>query len=750
MTVNYPAPAIDEFEDIAIPSKKGSFLKIYSRLLLRKAWLIAGITILTTTAASFVAFLKPSTYKGNFYLLVEPITAAAKLTNPTTIARTEGMPREDLISLDYPTNLVFLQSPGMTYRIAQDVYKKRPQRTVAAIWSDLRENFKVEWVRPGTIGATKIFEVSYKGEDPQEVQAVLDIASQTFLKYSTEDRETSIKAGVKFIDKQVPTLQKQLNNLKTQEKKIRQQYQLVDPATRNEALISEINDLAKQRLTLEQQLLSQQTLSQTLQKQLGISSEYALVLAALNQDPERAVLQKEMMDLQSQLINAQSLFTDESVNVQSLRERYEEIRGLFEKRTQELLKQFPNTIPANSPLLSNFQDPTRIKLIEQLVEATNQVKALQSQLPSVIAKQEQLTSNAEKLPALINRYSTLQRDIKLTEEVLDRLLVQRESLKVESAQELPWQLISKPQIPLDKDGKPMGDPPSRQKLLLAGFGGGLVFSILLAWLWEKQRNVFFSIADMEEILGLPLLGTVPQYLSPNLSKLSLLTASKSGNLDSIIEQEKVNQKEPIAIAPLRDNWLPFVEVFDDIYTELSFYYRNPPLGSVVVSSVQSGDGQSTIALNLAITAAEQGKRVLLVDANGHQSKLRDWLNLESYKGLNYLLAHQGKPESVIQEDPNHKNLFLIASGADDLIPPKHLWSPSMERLMAQFHEMFDLVIYDLPHFYSSTDIYFISACTDGMILVVGLKKTSQSLVKNALKKANDLRLPVLGVIANFV
>lgn len=748
MTANYPAPVIDELEDIAIPSKKDSFLKIYSRLLLRKAWLIAGITILTTTAATFVAFLKPSTYKGNFYLLVEPITAAAKLTNPTTIARTEGMPREDLISLDYPTNLVFLQSPGMTYRIAQDVYKKRPQRTVAAIWSDLRENFKVEWVRPGTIGSTKIFEVSYEGQDPQEVQAVLDIAAQTFLKYSTEDRETSIKAGVKFIDKQVPPLQRQLNSLKTQEKKIRQQYQLVDPSTKNETLLEEINGIAKQRLDLEQQLLSQQTLSQTLQRQLGISAQYALVLAALNQDPERAILQKQVMDLQSQLINTQALFTSESINVQSLQERYNEVRGLLEQRTQELLKQFPNTIPANSPLLSNFQDPTRLKLIEQLVDATNQIKALQSQLPAIIAKQEKLVGEAEKLPTLINQYTTLQRNIKLTEEVLDRLLLQRESLKVESAQELPWQLISKPQIPLDKDGKPMGDPPSRQKWLLAGFGGGLVFSILLAWLWEKQRNVFFSTADMEDILGLPLLGKVPQYFNSNLSKFSLLAASKSGNLENIIEQEKVNEKQ--AIAPLRDNCLPFVEVFDDIYTELSFYYRNPPLRSVVISSVQSGDGQSTVALNLAITAAEQGKRVLLVDANSHQSKLRDWLNLESYKGLNYLLAHQEKPESVIQEDPNHKNLFLIASGSEDLIPPKHLWSPRMESLMADFHEMFDLVIYDLPHFYSSTDIYFISACTDGMLLVVGLKKTSQSLVKNALKKANDLRLPILGIIANFV
>ena len=239
-------------------------MRMYLRILLRKSWLIASITLLTTTTAVVLSSSKSSTYKGNFYLLVEPITAAARLTNPSTLTRTGGIPQQDLIALDYPTNLIFLQSPSMTRRIAEDVHKKLPNRTVDAIWSDLRENFFVEWVKSESNGATKIFVVTYAGKDPEEVQAVLDIASQTFVKYSAEDRETSIKAGVKFIDKQLPPLQKTLNNLKSKQKQIRQQYELVDPASRNDALLQQMDALTQRKSVLQEQLISLRTLASTL------------------------------------------------------------------------------------------------------------------------------------------------------------------------------------------------------------------------------------------------------------------------------------------------------------------------------------------------------------------------------------------------------------------------------------------------------------------------------------------------------
>lgn len=769
MVENDLFPAIAETEEMLPSSPKNNFWQMFIRFSLRRIWWIGGITFFTTTVGLVIAFLRPSIYAGNFYLLVEPITAAGKLSNSSTLTRTEGIPQEALVSLDYPTNLIFLQSPGMTLRIAQDVSKQISRRPINAVWKDLRENFEVEWVRSQTTGPTKIFKVTYKGEDPTEVQTVLDIASETFVKYSSEDRETSIKAGVKFIDKQLPALQQTLNNLKNKQKQIRQQYDLVDPTAKNALLLEQVDDLSKQKSTIERQLLSLKTLSTSLQQQLGISSQDALVLASLNQDPERLSLQKELLDIQSQLINTQSVFTDKSVRVESLEERSRNVSNLLRKRTQELLKQFSTSVSIDSPILSDFQDPIRLKLIEQFVDTTNQIKALESQLPSLSSERQQVDDTVKKLPSIINQYTALEREIKLAEEVLDKLLIQRETLKVESAQELPWQLISKPQIPLDEKGLPTGDAPKRLNIILAGFGGGLLLSTLLAFFWEKYKDIFFSADDVEDILALPLFGRVPKYDTSVFSK-SLPFSLKKFQRSKASKQPKKSQKlerlERLENVATRDlpkniadkswnsnsppsNWLVFVNVFDDMYAELSFYYRTPPLRAITISSVEAGDGQSLIALNLAIAATKKGKRVLLVDASGKNSTLCHRLNLTGQKGFNYLLTHNIDLESVIQQVPQNSNLYVVASSTEDRISSQHLWS-RMEYIMSELQERFDLVIYDLPHFNETTDVYFMTSCTDGMLLVVGVNKTKQSAAKKVLKKATDLRLPLLGAIANFV
>jgi uncharacterized protein involved in exopolysaccharide biosynthesis/Mrp family chromosome partitioning ATPase len=766
---NESFPAIAETEEMLPLSPKNNFWPMFLRFFLRRIWWIAGITFLTTTVALVMAFLRPSIYKGNFYLLVEPITAAGKLSNSSTLTRTEGIPQEALVSLDYPTNLIFLQSPGMTLRIAQDVSKQISRRPINAIWKDLRDNFQVEWVRSAETGPTKIFKVTYKGQDPTEVQTVLDIASKTFVKYSSEDRETSIKAGVKFIDKQLPALQQTLNNLKNKQKQIRQQYDLVDPTAKNGLLLEQVDDLSKQKSTIERQLLSLKTLSKSLQKQLGISSEDALVLASLNQDPERLSLQKELLDIQSQLINTQSVFTDKSVRVENLEERSRNVSNLLRKRTEELLKQFSTSVSINSPILGDFQDPIRLKLIEQFVDTTNQIKALESQLPSLTSERQQVDDTVKRLPTIINQYTALEREIKLAEEVLDKLLIQRETLKVESAQELPWQLISKPQIPLDEKGLPTGNAPKRLEIILAGFGGGLLLSTLLAFFWEKYKDIFFSADDVEDILTLPLFGRVPKYDTSIFSKSrpfslkksqqskALKQPKKSQKLESLERAESVATLDPpqnIADNSWNSNspppnWLVFVNVFDDMYAELSFYYRTPPLRAITISSIEPGDGQSLIALNLAIAATKKGKRVLLVEASGKKSTLCHRLNLTGQKGFNYLLTHNIDLESVIQEVPQNSNLYVVASSTEDRISSQHLWS-RMEYVMSELQERFDLVIYDLPHFNETTDVYFMTSCTDGMLLVVGVNKTKQSSAKKVLKKASDLRLPLLGAIANFV
>jgi Mrp family chromosome partitioning ATPase/uncharacterized protein involved in exopolysaccharide biosynthesis len=747
-------------------------------MLLRKAPFILGFTALTTSVSLAAALFLPFTYKGNFYLLVEPITAAARLSDPSTIARTGGVPSEELTALDYPTNLAFLRGPGMVYQIAQDVYNNKilKKRAFPVIWKEIRENLEVEWIRDRQgADSTKIFAVSFSANSAQEVEAVLTVAADTFVRYSTKDRESSIKAGVKFIDGQLPDLQRNLAALKIRQKQLRERYALVDPGTKYNDLLEELNELSNQKLLLTQKIDSQQGLINKLEAELKLSHDQAIAASIFNQDQERLGLIKKIQDINAQIASVSSTYTENSHQMMTLREQRDNLQTLLDRRDRTLLSQVKTPLIPNSNAL-DLQDPTRLELASQLIKAQTELEGLTSQVGPLEVKLSRLEAESQQLPKVINQYEAIARDIELTEQVVDKLLLQRETLKVEVAQELPWQVISKPQVPLDENGNPIGTPPPRVKLLSAGVGGGLILSLLLVLLWEKRRNVFYSSEDVQDILGIPLVGeiyrqrlnrlTLPKQQSLTLENAPTTSVTEGQNYYAATATEESHpdvdeNRGAIATAQREDapeesvpppssgsGLLRIAGVFEDIYAELSFFYRNPPLRSLMVTAVQDGDGQSTIIINLALAAAAQGRKVLVVDLQPENTGITAWLGGHQRQGVCTLLQEEVALETVVQRFPAYANLDLLSAGQETVMEP--LWSADFQYLMSEFQASYDLVLYDLPSFFTSSDLYFIASHTDGLIFTVGIKKTPQHKTRQAVQKANELGLPVIGVITNWV
>jgi polysaccharide biosynthesis transport protein len=715
-------------------SKRKSQLRSYVRTLWRKSWLIAGVTGVTTFIALLISANESQVYQGNFYLLVEPITSAGKLSDPSTLARTEGVPNDDLLALDYPTNLAFLQSPGMTSKIAQDAVSKNLGGNFPTIWKDIRENMSVKRIGEGK-DATKIFEVTYEGSDPKEVVTVLETAANTFLKYSAEDRQTNIKAGIQFIEKQLPDIQKRLETLKDQQQKLRQENSLIDPLAKSEEVLGQISDIDSQLLSNQTDLKSSKQFYQDLKQQLKLSPQEALAAATLSQDPSRVGLLEELQNVERQIAVESARFTSSMPAIQTLEDQRRNLQNLLDQKTQKLLGESSLSVSKTSPVL-NYQNQTRLKYIDQLVEASNQINVLEVKIRSLTEAKQNLEEQSKQLPKIANQYTAIDRQIALTNEVLDKLLMQRETLKVEAAQELPWQLISKPQIPMGSDGQPIGEAPGRVKTVLAGVAAGLFLGALLAFWLERRKDVFHEPSDFEDILSLPVLGEIPHdeefAHSPNL----VLELNESAPIRTSQEQAR------------DDNDTSFLEAFEKLYAQLSFVYEDMPINSLVVSSVEPEDGQSTVALYLAKTIAKMGKRVLLVDANFRNPQIHDWLNLSNYGGLYQLLNDSIPLDEVVHSVVDTPNLSVLTAGISQSDPSIRLWSSQMQNLMEDLHSKYDVVIYDAPKFLDSTDTSFLSAHTNGMLMVVSLGKTSQAQVKKAVERSETYNLTHLGIVAN--
>ena len=267
-----PADLADE---VTATPQRGLNLRPLLRTAKRKAWLIAGLTTLTTAAAWFVSSKEPPIYAGGFRLLVEPVTSEERATDPTSLARTNGVPSEQLFRLDYPTQIEILQGVGVLKPVVEEVEKEYPGFSVGA----LRQGLTIEQVTvgKGRDSGTKILAVNYQGYNPGLVELVLEETAQKYLKYSLDERQSSIGEGVKFIDEQLPKLQERVNNVQKQIQSIQERYNLIDPQSKGAELLAQVRDIENQQIATEKELRELRTLSTNLRQQLGLSPEEAAI-----------------------------------------------------------------------------------------------------------------------------------------------------------------------------------------------------------------------------------------------------------------------------------------------------------------------------------------------------------------------------------------------------------------------------------------------------------------------------------------
>jgi capsular exopolysaccharide synthesis family protein len=725
-------PSVDQ-EEFSAPPRKGLNLRPLLRTVQRKALLVVGIAGVVTVGAWYLTKSAPSVYEGNFRLLVEPVTNEARAVDPSSLTRANGdVPGEDNFELDYATQLEILKSPKMLTEILEQIRTKYPDFK----YEQLKQGLVVERFQsedPKITDPTKMLEVSFQGEVPEQVQFVLEVTANKYLKYSLDERKSRIGEGVKFIEDQLPALQKRVDNLQSQRQRLQQQYKLTDPNVQSEDLFTQIREISTQLRDAQSQLQEQKTLYTNIQNQLALTPNEAIAASALSEDPSYTELQARVQELDNQIAVESSRFLPDSPSVQALQAKRQNLVSLQNQQTQRILGQ-SGAGSTNNPQVLAFQNSVRLDLINQLVTATNQIEVLELRTQALAQTKASFEQQLRQLPTLIRQYNDIQQQLEIATRTRDQLLAQRETLRVEAAQtSLPWEIFSQPQIPLDPTGKAIPVPSKARNIQMMGAVLGLLLGVGAALLIEKSRNIFYTTEEIKESIPLPLLGVIPLY--KNAGKLP-----KSNTFNS----------SEIALGGSEFATSPFLEAFDSLYASIRFLSSDPPVRSLAVCSASRGDGKTTIALHLAQTAAAMGQRVLLVDANLRQPQLHTHLDLPNQKGLSDLLSKKLDPNDFIQRSQVADNLFVLTSGHPQANSTKLLGSAQMQYLMEEFQATFDLVIYDTSHLVGFMDANFLAAHTDGVLMVVGVGKTSRSLVMQVLNQLNTFRLPTLGVVANHV
>jgi len=192
---------------------------------------------------------------------------------------------------------------------------------------------------------------------------------------------------------------------------------------------------------------------------------------------------------------------------------------------------------------------------------------------------------------------------------------------------------------------------------------------------------------------------------------------------------------------------PISEQYRTIRTNIQFSVVDRPLRSLMVTSSAPAEGKSTTVANLAVVFAQQGKKVLLIDADLRKPTVHYTFRKDNHVGVTNVLAKQASLQTAVKET-DVENLFVLTSGPIPPNPAELLGSAAMEDLLAEAYEQFDIVLFDTPPVLAVTDAQILANQCDGVILVVHSGKTEIEAAQKAKELLLAAKGKLLGVVLN--
>ncbi|MBT2701009.1 CpsD/CapB family tyrosine-protein kinase [Bacillus sp. ISL-40] len=192
---------------------------------------------------------------------------------------------------------------------------------------------------------------------------------------------------------------------------------------------------------------------------------------------------------------------------------------------------------------------------------------------------------------------------------------------------------------------------------------------------------------------------------------------------------------------------PISEQYRTIRTNIQYSSIDQEIRTILVTSSGPGEGKSTTAANLAVTFAQLGKKVLLVDADLRKPTVHHTFGLNNLFGFTTVLTKQRTLEKTVLET-EEQDLYILTSGPIPPNPAELLSSKSMEQFIEDAKAEFEYIIFDTPPLLAVSDPQILANQCDGSILVVFSEKTEIEKAKKSKELLENAQSKLLGVVLN--
>lgn len=414
---------------------------------------------------------------------------------------------------------------------------------------------------------------------------------------------------------------------------------------------------------------------------------------------------QESNSLSSELVN-QYLST-----IQTLNQKQAQI----EERSRFWKPKHPRmqALQGEADLLNRTLDGIRSQTIN-LSKA--RIAAIDAELKSLDENVRLWTEKAKEASDKDGDYKSLADEVKRSESQEDKLLDSISKIEITSDQNLlkvirkatPAVLVAKGTV----------------KHLVMGLIGGLVIGGLILFFLDRHDDRLTSSTELLDHFSEPVLGQIPDVRS-----------SRTAHGLPLLDTE--------------DERYTYAEAFRSLRSSLIFMPNQADLKALLITSAIPNEGKSTLASNLAITMANGGARVLLVDADLRRGDIATLFDIDGQRGLcNILRGEMPWRETIIES--RFKNLSIIPRGPVTNQSGELLLRPIVETMLEEMKAAYDLVIFNSAPILATDDTPTLSPHFDGVLMVIRAQFTSAKLTLNALGALYQRQVNVLGLILNCV
>lgn len=558
---------------------------------------------------------------------------------------------------------------------------------------------------------TRLIDIAFTHTDPQVAAKIVNAIADTYIYANLEKNTQTNSSTGDFLQKRVAELQQKIRTDEERLVNYAKSHQIVSLDASQNTVVDRLAGLNRQLLEAENE---RKTAEATYNAAKAPGAANALAEADAKQATE---LEGKLNDLRQKRAQLLVEATEEAPEVKDVDQQIAELdKQLKEIRTRK-----------SSTILTNLQ--TRYRAALEREQSLR--KSFEQQ------RSETLTQNE----AAIN-YRIIQQEIETNKTLLNGLLQRSKENDVVMAGKS--NNISVVDYALAPDS-PIGPNRTRSVFiaLFLSVGLGVGLALFLEYLDDTVR----STEDVERLLNLPALAVIPSVGS---------TARRRLNVGSTALQKRNPNASAASTNPELlmnvDGRSPLAEAYRHLRTSVLLSTAGRAPKSLLVTSSLPGEGKTTTAVNTAISLAQTGASVVIIDADMRRPRLQSIFGLRGQLGLSSILSSDVTEDemlAMISQDET-TGLNIMTSGPIPPNPAELLGSDQMRRLITVLQQKFVHVVVDSPPVSSFTDGVLIASIVDGVLLVVHGGKSSRHIVRRSRQLLMDVGAKIFGVVLNNI